>query len=126
MANLGTHEGSKSRLDLNQRPLGYECNHQRNLKTIHGAKSNALFLRRANWNRICPCVALVIRAKLGGYRFEQPAKSSSICALYLQNNFLPPVPPSVGAATIKVCTLTIQRASFCAGPARCSKNPRRV
>jgi hypothetical protein len=28
--------------------------------TTRGAKSNALFLRRANWNRICPCVALVI------------------------------------------------------------------
>jgi hypothetical protein len=32
---------------------------------MRGAKSNALFLRRANWNRICPCVALVIRAMLG-------------------------------------------------------------
>ena len=40
--------------------LSTECNHQQNLKTMRGAKSNALFLRRANWNRICPCVALVI------------------------------------------------------------------
>jgi hypothetical protein len=29
---------------------------------MRGAKSNALSLRRANWNRICLCVALVIRA----------------------------------------------------------------
>src|SRR2546427_970816 len=44
----------------NPRPLGYECHHQQNLKTIRGAKSNALFLRRVNCNRACPCVALVI------------------------------------------------------------------
>jgi hypothetical protein len=47
------------------RSLGYECNHQRNPKTMRGAKSNALFLRRANWNRICPCVALAILATSG-------------------------------------------------------------
>jgi hypothetical protein len=45
--------------DLNRRPLGYECNHQQNLKTMRGAKSNALFSRRANRNPGCPCIALV-------------------------------------------------------------------
>jgi hypothetical protein len=50
---------------LMRRSLGYECNHQQNLKTRRDAKSNALFLERANWNRICPWVALVIRAMLG-------------------------------------------------------------
>ena len=39
--------------------LSTECNHQQNLKTMRGAKSNVLFLRGANWNRTCPCVALV-------------------------------------------------------------------
>ena len=29
---------------FDQRPLGYECDHQQNLKTLRGAKSNALFL----------------------------------------------------------------------------------
>ena len=38
-------------VDLNHRPLGYECHHQQNLKTMCGAKSNALFSRRANRNR---------------------------------------------------------------------------
>jgi DMSO/TMAO reductase YedYZ molybdopterin-dependent catalytic subunit len=33
---------------------------------MRGAKSNALCSKRTNWNRICPCVALVIRAKLEG------------------------------------------------------------
>jgi hypothetical protein len=32
---------------------------------MRGAKSNALFLRRINWNRVCPCVALVIRPAFG-------------------------------------------------------------
>jgi len=41
------------------RPLGYECHDQQNLKTMRGAKSNALLLRRANCNPACPCVALV-------------------------------------------------------------------
>jgi len=41
------------------RSLGYECHHQRNLKTMRGAKSNALLLRRANCNLAYPCVALV-------------------------------------------------------------------
>ena len=31
-------------VDLNHRPLGYECNRQQNLKTLRGAKSNALLL----------------------------------------------------------------------------------
>jgi hypothetical protein len=35
-------------VDLNHRPLGYEGNHQQNLKTMRGANSNALFLRRVN------------------------------------------------------------------------------
>ena len=35
---------------------------------MRSAKSNALFLRSTNWNRICPCVALVIRATLGECR----------------------------------------------------------
>jgi hypothetical protein len=48
-------------VDLNHRPLGYECNHQQNLKTMRGAKSNALFLTRADCNQDCPCVALVIQ-----------------------------------------------------------------
>jgi hypothetical protein len=47
------------RLDFNHRPLGYECHHQQNLKTMRGAKSNALLLRTANRHRACPCVALV-------------------------------------------------------------------
>lgn len=46
-------------LDLSHRPSGYECHHQQNLKTMRGAKSNALFLRGAYRNAICPCVALV-------------------------------------------------------------------
>jgi len=56
--------------------VGYECNHQQNLKTVRGAKSNALFLRRANWNRICPCVALVIRAAFGTVSLSTPAPAS--------------------------------------------------
>ena len=56
VSNLGWLRG----VDLNHRPLGYECNHQRNPKTMRGAKSNALFLRRTNRNPACPCVALVI------------------------------------------------------------------
>ena len=35
-------------VDLKYRPLGYECHHQRNLKTMRGAKSKALFFRRAH------------------------------------------------------------------------------
>jgi hypothetical protein len=31
---------------------------------MRGAKSNVLFLRRANWNLVCPRVALVIRTTL--------------------------------------------------------------
>jgi hypothetical protein len=34
-------------VDLNHRPLGYECHHQRHLKTMRGAKSNALFLKES-------------------------------------------------------------------------------
>jgi hypothetical protein len=41
-------------VDLNHRPLGYECHHQQNLKTMRGAKSNALSLRRASRNHACP------------------------------------------------------------------------
>jgi hypothetical protein len=41
--------------------LGYECNHQQNLKTMRGAKSNALFFRRANRSPNRPCGALVVR-----------------------------------------------------------------
>ena len=47
-------------VDLNHQPLGYECNHQQNLKTMRGAKSNALFLRGANCSLAWPCIALVI------------------------------------------------------------------
>jgi hypothetical protein len=47
--------------DLNHRPLDYECNHQRNLKTLRGAKSNALFLYETKCSGHCPCIALVIR-----------------------------------------------------------------
>ena len=46
--------------DLNHRPLGYECHHQQNLKTMRGAKSNALFSSRTDCNRACLCLALVI------------------------------------------------------------------
>jgi hypothetical protein len=52
---------------LMRRSLGYECNHQRNLKTMRSVKSNALSLRRATWNRICLCDALMICATLGLY-----------------------------------------------------------
>ena len=45
---------------LNERPLVYECHHQRKVKTMRGAKSNALFSRTANRNPDCPRVALVI------------------------------------------------------------------
>jgi hypothetical protein len=45
------------RLDFNHRPLGYECHHQQNLKTMRGAKSNTLFFRTENCNPACPCVA---------------------------------------------------------------------
>jgi hypothetical protein len=62
-----TKRGSKQRVDLNYRPLGYECHHQQNLKTMRGAKSNALFLRRANCNRACPCVALISGESLSGF-----------------------------------------------------------
>jgi hypothetical protein len=61
----GRYRDSTLILSLSLSALGCECNHQQNLKTMRGAKSNALFLRRANWNRICRCVALVIRAMLG-------------------------------------------------------------
>jgi len=40
------------------RSLGYECNHQKNLKTLRGAKSNGLFLGGTKWNRNCPCDGL--------------------------------------------------------------------
>jgi hypothetical protein len=55
------------------RSLGYECNHQRNLKTMRGAKSNALFLRRTYWNRSCPCIALAIRVTFGTVPFSHPS-----------------------------------------------------
>jgi hypothetical protein len=41
-----------------RRPLGYECNHQRNLKIICGAKSNELILKSAQHNAPCPSCAL--------------------------------------------------------------------
>src|ERR1700723_2799564 len=47
-------------MDLNHRPLGYECHHQQSLKTMHGAESNALCSREAIRNPACPCVALTI------------------------------------------------------------------
>jgi hypothetical protein len=56
--------------------LGYECNHQRNLKTMRGAKSNALFLRSANGSLGCPCIALVIWSKFWGHL---PGVSICIC-----------------------------------------------
>ena len=43
--------------------LGYECHHQQNLKTMRGAKSNALFLTGANWDLACPYLAPIICAK---------------------------------------------------------------
>src|ERR1051326_1290992 len=45
-------------VDLNHRPLGYECNHQRNLKTLRGAKSNARSLQIAHRSSIRPWNAL--------------------------------------------------------------------
>jgi hypothetical protein len=39
--------------------LGYECHHQQNLKTMGGAKSNALLFRGANYHPGCPGVAPV-------------------------------------------------------------------
>jgi hypothetical protein len=44
-------------MDLSHRPLGYECHHQQNLKTMRCAKSNALFSRRAKHSLACPCIA---------------------------------------------------------------------
>jgi hypothetical protein len=52
--------GSSGAVPVNHRPLGYECHHQQDLKTMCGAKSNALFLITANCNPACPCVALVV------------------------------------------------------------------
>ena len=40
-------------------------NHQQNLNTMRGAKSNALLSNSGNWNHTCPCVALVICATFG-------------------------------------------------------------
>ena len=34
--------------------VAYECNRQKNLKTLRGAKSNGLFLGGTKWNRNCP------------------------------------------------------------------------
>ena len=48
--------------------LGYEYHHQQNLKTMRGAKSNALLFRGANCHPGCPCVALVIFYSLCGRR----------------------------------------------------------
>jgi len=42
-----------------KRSLAYECHQQRNLKTMRGAKGNALLLRGATCNAVSPCVALV-------------------------------------------------------------------
>jgi len=50
-------------VDLNHRPLGYECHHQQNLKTMRDAKSAVLFLGRANRTFTCPRFALVICPK---------------------------------------------------------------
>jgi hypothetical protein len=47
-------------VDLNHRPLGYECHHQQNPKTMRGAKSNALFLTAVHRQAACPCVAPII------------------------------------------------------------------
>ena len=44
---------------LYYRPWGYECHHQQNLKTMRGAKSNALASRRANCDHVFPCGALL-------------------------------------------------------------------
>jgi len=41
------------------RSLGCECHHQQNLKTMRGAKSDALFPKGANRNPVRPWVALV-------------------------------------------------------------------
>jgi hypothetical protein len=43
-------------VDLNHRPLGYECHHQRNPKTMRGAKSNELFLRRVHCHLPVPAL----------------------------------------------------------------------
>lgn len=40
--------------------MGLRPTHQQNLKTMRGAKSNALFLSGAHWNPGCPWIALVI------------------------------------------------------------------
>jgi hypothetical protein len=40
--------------------LGYEYHHQQNLKTMRGAKSNALLFGGANCHPGCPCVTLFI------------------------------------------------------------------
>jgi hypothetical protein len=52
--------GSSGAVPVNHRPLGYECHHQRNLKTMRGAKSNALAFFRTYRNRNCPLVALAL------------------------------------------------------------------
>jgi hypothetical protein len=41
-------------LRLEHRSLGYECQYPRNLKTMRGAKSNALFATGANCIRPAP------------------------------------------------------------------------
>jgi hypothetical protein len=75
-------EEAANRLDIiysakSARSLSYEGHHKRNLKTLRGAKSNALSLRRANCNPACPFVALVI---------ESPAKIISCLAKNLLPN----------------------------------------
>jgi hypothetical protein len=68
----GDAEPITAALEATFESLGYECNHQQNLKTMRGAKSNALFLKRTNCNSACPCVALVIRATFGTVFLSTP------------------------------------------------------
>ncbi len=45
---------------------------------MRGAKSNALFLRRANWNLICPCVALGDSGEVGECRSLRQRRRQSL------------------------------------------------
>jgi hypothetical protein len=55
----GRYQASNSlQTSLELRSLGYECNHQRNLKTSRGAKSNALLSNGFRRNPSCPWFAL--------------------------------------------------------------------
>src|SRR5580700_3696497 len=46
-------------VDLNHRPLGYECYCSRNLMDLRGAKSNVMSSLVSHRNRNCPFIALV-------------------------------------------------------------------